>query len=914
VAEIAIAAAISAAVSAATYTLNYLLTPKPPAQERGRLQGEVQITDSAYGAMIPVFYGTNPGGATPGGAGVIGTNILYVSDIRKVTASTPGQGGKGGRSPATTTITYYCHLAFKIGEGELALHKLFADAEVYLDLGTSTTGLIVAGAAADPNYTNATPPSPSSTGPTTAQTARYIAPGNYDANGVMTGTLPDGATFRFYSGTATQPPDPVLEVYYQKLFPTQHAAGKDVTPAYRGDSYMVIENFNLSKFGRIPTFRPKVSNKNIQIASTVLTDLATRVGLESGDVVVSAVSGTDYTVRGLPVFNRDGAQAALDTLQLAYGFDLVDADGAITATPRTATVAGTILFDDLGASEGGEEEGGGGGGDAQPVRTESEINLNLLPLPKRLDLSYFDAGRDGETATTGWGRLESDAYGAETVELNLVLRPDEADRVVRRLHDSLWAEARRQRRFTVPHTYYQIKPGQVWNVPRSQTVTERVRITEVNGHLPGVFECRGVVVSARAHTQTQLTVGGGLSGGGGTVTLPAATVLTFIDRILRDRERADGRAGYYVGGASFGNGQWTSASVQRDRGAGYEFVTELTEQATLGVATTALSATVTGTETIDVELYGTQTLPSYTAAQVAAGSGVLIAGNEIAQYQTATQLSTTPNAWRLSVISNRGAQCSTRGFAVGVRFALLNQAFKFVAIEHAEIGVARNYKGVTAGQRTEDAGAVSFTANVPDAVMTTPADYNTTDRTGAVLHTWTPVDTANVCTMTAGLTYDIYDITGGTPGTLVSTGAAQPFLQTGVAAGSYTFRFRARSTISTGAWITDTVTVTAPVGGTVGSSIAVTTKTAAYTVVDADDVILCDPTAASFTLTLLGVGARTLNRPVHVKNIAAPGSANLVTIDGNGTETINDSLTVELAAGDSLILIPVTSTTSWQTL
>src|SRR5262249_54051393 len=117
----------------------------------------------------------------------------------------------------------------------------------------------------------------------------------------------------------------------------------------------------------------------------------------------------------------------------------------------------------------------------------------------------------------------------------------------------------------------------------------------------------------------------------------------------------------------------------------------------------------------------------YTAGQVAAGAGKVWLGSEFFHYQTATQLSTSPNRWRLSGLSNRGANCSTAGIgthAIGDKFVWLDDPVKFVEIEVTEIGVARNFKPVTSGQNINSVSPVSVTINAPNFTITTPGDYN----------------------------------------------------------------------------------------------------------------------------------------------------------------------------------------------
>ncbi len=86
-------------------------------------------------------------------------------------------------------------------------------------------------------------------------------------------------------------------------------------------------------------------------------------------------------------------------------------------------------------------------------------------------------------------------------------------------------------------------------------------------------------------------------------------------------------------------------------------------------------------------------------------------------------------------------------------------------------------------------------------------------------------------------------------------------------------------------WLDTSVTSAA------GDIVAVTTKTAAYTALDTDHVILCDASTGAFTITLPAAAGRT-GRMYYIKKIDS--SANAVTIDGNASETIDGGLTAVL--------------------
>ncbi len=82
--------------------------------------------------------------------------------------------------------------------------------------------------------------------------------------------------------------------------------------------------------------------------------------------------------------------------------------------------------------------------------------------------------------------------------------------------------------------------------------------------------------------------------------------------------------------------------------------------------------------------------------------------------------------------------------------------------------------------------------------------------------------------------------------------------------------------------------------------IAVVTKTGDYTATASDTVILVDASSAAVTITLLtAVGNK--GRVFYVKKIDS--SANVVTIDGDGSETIDDATTQILTSQYDAVMI-----------
>lgn len=110
---------VSGAAFGAQLVINTLLRPKTKPEVRGKLTGEISLTDSVFGYPVNRIYGGRPADDNRGGVEV-GGNIIWLPKIEKIQTTTqqPTGGGKGGqRSTSTTQINYKVDIAVAFGTG-----------------------------------------------------------------------------------------------------------------------------------------------------------------------------------------------------------------------------------------------------------------------------------------------------------------------------------------------------------------------------------------------------------------------------------------------------------------------------------------------------------------------------------------------------------------------------------------------------------------------------------------------------------------------------------------------------------------------------------------------------------------------------------------------------------------------------
>lgn len=637
---------------------------------------------------------------TPAGFRLAG-NVVWAKPPRKQVTKEK-KGGKGAPKQTVETITYFTNLMIMFAQtGPFRLRRLEANGDVILDFDTGVglpTGFGT-NETAGGSYSVGTPPSPGTqSGGILGFIARQILQSQYGGKIGAGG----GASIAVYSGDFFHTADPDYETDAE----TRLALGNQAVPAMRGRFCIKLKDFNISKYGSVPSFFATIDHAELRSLQSIAEHLCDRVGIEPGDVDYANLGAIN--VLGAAMNQRYSPRALLESLAIPYGVEFYESvDGQLKAFFLGGAPSVTIDPAHLGAVEGEMPDG-----NEVPAR----IDFRLLDGPqakREVTVSGYEPTKNHEVSGQTAYLATGDSEGGETIELPMTLLANDLRRAAER---TLYEEqvARETASFSLPPRYSYLDPSTISQISVNG-ITHRLRWIETAGVLPGVFEVKAKRDNAEVYLQT-------LSGvaSGGYVKPPVAgiaadTVLALIDTVnLRDE---DNEPILYIGAGPLGDGEWSGAGIYVDRGAGYELMTTALVQATMGRAVNALpdadAASIDEVNFVDVDLYdASESFESVTEAQMLNGANVGMLGEEVLQWQTAVQPDpvNAPRRWRLSRLlrGRRGSEYATGTHVADERFVVLDSAIQPITLPLSERGIARNYKGVTSGQSVASAPFASF--------------------------------------------------------------------------------------------------------------------------------------------------------------------------------------------------------------
>ena len=616
---------------------------------------------------------------------------------------------------------------------------------------------------------------------------------------------------RFYKGEPAQAIDPLLQ---NKQPISSYSYG---IPTDRTERDAFLRSFGIDP--NTVTFTPAYNQRALSVWQRVpLGDFFNAIPAGEGELVasenctVSQIVGDIFSlfyaperydtsllttpVQGFTIDSVAAAKNAIQTLQQAYFFDIVDSNGVYKFIPLNhPRDVINLRIEDLAAHTG----------EQKPVSYEI-IEADPQSLPSKVTVQYIDPDLDYDTNTQESSLFVKGHYNSNPVLLgfNLILTASEAATIADRALILAWI-AKYTYKFKLPPAYLDLEPADLianvfddrnlpirltklrlganlivdvegtahevffWNLVRQLEtggitlgVADYNVILEVSGTPTAVADNQGniytegtdytvnesgniqVIESGNIAPGTELVVSTTKSPepdpiSTGLAAIPTDTELLVLDIPLISNDDPD----YTLYLTGDGQGSWNGASIYISTDDNrYTFAVDLSTYGIFGTVVTGLDDD--GVFTVRVNR---PELKSITANDIALGLNMALVGNKIVQFKTAEL--TDVNTYRLSLDTTglRGTetqpdptQGDPRSGAEGSRFVLLtgNNAYQAqISLTELDIGEVRYFKAVSPGQSIDEVEPILWTyqgiAQRPYAPVNLAATKN---RAGDITITW----------------------------------------------------------------------------------------------------------------------------------------------------------------------------------
>lgn len=452
-----------------------------------------------------------------------------------------------------------------------------------------------------------------------------------------------------------------------------------------GSTNVVISRFTKSLIQTVPL-------ADIIESEAELSSLLTAADLDTS-LLTAEVRG--YRVSGGSI------RSALEPLQGAYPFDIIQSGYQLKCVPRGQASVMTIPWEDLSAADGDTP------GDLLQESREMDSQLPALVAVK-----YLDAAREYAVGEQSKARINTQAINRVDREVSLVMTADEAAGMADVLVNLPWLE-RTPAKFTMPPPYLDLEPADVVTVV-TPSATHEFRLTDINYTPDGRLECEAKPNRAALYTST--AKGGEGVPPSGEVPLPGMTILLVLDLPVVD-ETLQNNPGMVMVATGITDG-WPGAVAFRsiDAGQTWSELQGFTGKGTLGTARGALpvsSCTLIDQRTLTVDLI-TGDLESITRDQMLAGINYAAYGVngrwEIVRFQDAVLQADGSYLVSSFVRGERGTEWATGLHQAGDWFVLLDDPDNlFIDMAVGSIGVPATYRGITSGATIDSASDVPIT-------------------------------------------------------------------------------------------------------------------------------------------------------------------------------------------------------------
>ena len=161
-------------------------------------------------------------------------------------------------------------------------------------------------------------------------------------------------------------------------------------------------------FSRAITCTPDL----VDLSDIVTAECLATGYLSSGDLDTSTLTAQ---IRGYRIANNSAIRAALEALQAPYPFDVIQDGYKVKFVKRGANSVAVVAYDDMAATASASSSN-------PRITTSREMDAQL---PRRIEVTYFDASREYDTGEQAAERLNSTGTGILKIEIPIVMTADE---------------------------------------------------------------------------------------------------------------------------------------------------------------------------------------------------------------------------------------------------------------------------------------------------------------------------------------------------------------------------------------------------------------------------------------------------------------------------------------------------------
>lgn len=457
-----------------------------------------------------------------------------------------------------------------------------------------------------------------------------------------------------------------------------------------------------------------ISPEKPLLSDIVSTEMLQSGVLLSGDIDVSALTNE---VRGYRVTQTGAVRAAIEPLQAAWPFDVIQSGYQIKAVTRGNGSVATIDASLLDARGVGEAPG-------PQITIVREMDTQL---PRRVSLKHLDVSREYDMGEQYAERTSGDSISLRELEMPIVLTSGEAAGKAEVLLYLYWLE-RHTISFKLPPEFLGLEPADVITIT-APSASYELRITNINYLTDQRLECVARYNSAAIYTPAALgedpvivTQTLGLPG-------PSAYELLDIPAVSSEMDEPVFLAAMTGYTASWPGGVLVRSS---DGGQTWDDLQGWSGKCTMGRARNTTgekpSSVVDAASVLQVDIISGE-LESITELAMLNGGNHFAYGSpgrwEIMAARTITLQGDGSYLLQDMLRGRFGTEHNTGNHAVADAIVLLNDVDNvLIGVDSSTIGLSRLYRGITMGRQIDSDSDHSFTYNAVNLECLSPVYLN----------------------------------------------------------------------------------------------------------------------------------------------------------------------------------------------